>query len=216
MRKTMPTDSSNHTQFVLTLFTVLSLLVILSTTPARAAGLLIADGGLGGKLEIIEHDVRVTINNNIAVTQVTQIFKNLEQRQVEALYTFPVPKDASVSNFSMWIGGKEMIGEVLDKHKAREIYNTYKRRRRDPGLLEQADYKSFEMRIFPIAAGAEQKVQVTYYQELDFDNDWATYVYPLATTSKGLQDSRVNGKFAVAVDVKSVIPIAKMTSPSHD
>ena len=38
--------------------------------------------------------------------------RNLEDRQVEALYTFPVPKGASVANFSMWIDGKEMVGEV--------------------------------------------------------------------------------------------------------
>lgn len=201
---------------LLGLFTVICLLTTLLTGTAESAGLLIADGGFGGKLEIVEHDVKVTINNNIAVTQVTQIFENLEQRQVEALYTFPVPKGASVSNFSMWIGGKEMIGEVLEKKRARKIYNSYKQKRRDPGLLEQTDYKTFEMRIFPIAAGAKQKVQVTYYQELDVDHDWATYVYPLATTSKGKQDSRVKGKFSVAVDVKSVIPIVKMTSPSHN
>src|ERR1044071_8600113 len=77
-------------------------------TPTQAAGLLIADGGLGGVLEIKEHDVQVTINNGVAVTKVTQIFHNTEKRQVEALYTFPVPKAASVANFSMWINGKEM------------------------------------------------------------------------------------------------------------
>src|SRR5258708_3114704 len=40
--------------------------------PARAAGLLVADGGLGGQLEIKEHSVRVVINNGVAVTEVTQ------------------------------------------------------------------------------------------------------------------------------------------------
>src|SRR5215475_4466213 len=103
---------------------------------ASAAGLLIADGGFGGVLEIKEHDVKVTINNGVAVTKVTQLFKNTEQRQVEALYTFPVPKGASVANFSMWINGKEMVGEVVEKQRAREIYNSYKKVRRDPGLLE--------------------------------------------------------------------------------
>jgi Ca-activated chloride channel family protein len=52
----------------------------------------------------------------------------------------------------MWINGKEMVGEVLEKKRAREIYNSYKQVRRDPGLLEQTDYKTFEMRIFPINA----------------------------------------------------------------
>src|SRR5258708_4527205 len=98
-----------------------------------AAGLLIAAGGLGGVLEVKEHDVQVTINNGVAVTRVTQVFHNTEKRPVEALFTFPVPRGASVASFSMWINGKEMLGEVLEKKRAREIYDSYKQVRRDPG-----------------------------------------------------------------------------------
>ena len=187
----------------------------LHVPPSRAAGLLIADGGFGGVLEIKEHTVRVTINNNVAVTEVNQVFVNTENRQVEALYTFPVPKRASISNFSMWINGKEMIGEVVEKERAREIYNSYKRQRRDPGLLEQVDYKTFEMRIFPIAPRAEQRVQITYYQELDTDHDWATYVYPLATVTRSNIDQRTTGRFALSLEAKSEIPIVSMHSPNH-
>jgi Ca-activated chloride channel family protein len=182
---------------------------------AYGAGLLIADGGLGGVLEIKEHDVQVTINNGIAVTKVTQIFQNTENRQVEALYTFPVPRGASVANFSMWINGKEMVGEVVEKKRARQIYESYKAKRVDPGLLEQTDYKTFEMRIFPINAGAEQKVEICYYQELDFDHDWATYVYPLATVTRKDIQSQVKGKFAFNIEIKSAIPLAEVESPSH-
>jgi Ca-activated chloride channel family protein len=188
---------------------------LFAANETRAAGLLISDGGFGGLLEIKEHDVHVTINNGVAVTKVTQIFKNTERRHVEALYTFPVPKGASVANFSMWINGKEMVGEVLEKKRAREIYESYKRTKRDPGLLEQADYRTFEMRIFPIGPEAEQKVEVTYYQELDFDHDWATYVYPLATATRRDVDSRTTGKFAISFEVKSAVPITELESPSH-
>ena len=95
-----------------------------------------------------------------------------------------MPKGASVANFSMWINGKEMVGEVLEKQKAPARSTTATSSvKRDPGLLEQTDYRTFEMRVFPIAPKAEQKVQVTYYQELDVDHDWATYVYPLATAT---------------------------------
>src|SRR5437870_9016613 len=80
-----------------------ALLAVAFPLATQAAGLLIADGGLGGVLEVKEHSVQVTINNGIAVTKVTQVFHNTEKRQVEALYTFPVPKGASVANFSMWI-----------------------------------------------------------------------------------------------------------------
>jgi Ca-activated chloride channel homolog len=189
--------------------------ILFGSCQLPAAGLLVATGGLGGQLEIKEHTVRVVINNGVAVTEVEQIFLNKEQRIVEALYTFPVPKRASVSGFSMWIGGKEMVGEVVEQARARQIYDSYKQQRRDPGLLEQVDFKRFEMRIFPIPVGAEQRVKITYYQELDFDHDAATYVYPLATTAvPGTAASRA-GKFAFSLEAKSEIPIVEMDSPSH-
>lgn len=182
---------------------------------AHAAGMLVADGGFGGALEIKEHRVSVTVNNGIAVTRVMEVFQNQENRQVEALYTFPVPAKASVANFSMWIEGKEVVGEVVEKQRAREIYESYKQKRRDPGLLEQVDFKTFEMRIFPIGPLAEQRVEIAYYQELSFDHDWATYVYPLATTAAPGADSRVTGTFGLNLEVKSEVPIVEMESPSH-
>ena len=188
---------------------------IAGSSTAHAAGLLVADGGFGGVLEIKEHAVRVTINYGVAVTAVDQVFVNTETRQVEALYTFPVPAGASVANFSMWIDGQEMVGEVVEKKRARQIYESYKQRKRDPGLLEQTDYKTFEMRIFPIGPGAEQRIQVTYYQELNYDHDWATFVYPLATVTRPAIDERITNRFSLTVQVLSEVPIIKMESPSH-
>jgi Ca-activated chloride channel family protein len=195
---------------------VATLAATLLVNSVQGAGMLIADGGLGGVLEIKEHTVEAMINNGIAVTTVTQVFHNTEQRQVEALYTFPVPKGASVSNFSMWINGKEMVGEVLEKKRAREIYNSYKAKRQDPGLLEQVDYKRFEMRIFPINAKADQKVQITYCQELDFDHNWASYVYPLSTVTRKELNADFAEQFSFNIDVESSIPIAAMECPSHE
>jgi len=184
-------------------------------SPVQAGGLLIASGRDGGKLKVEEHSVNVTINNGIAVTEVTQIFRNLENRQVEALYTFPVPKGATVSNFSMWIQGKEMIGEVVEKKRAREIYESYKAKRVDPGLLEQVDFKRFEMRIFPIEAKAVQKVVIVYYQELDVDNDWISYVYPLETVTIPGMESKTSHKFSLNMEILSEVPIKDMMSSSH-
>ena len=187
----------------------------LFTSAGRAAGLLVADGGTGGQLEIVEQNVNVTVNNGVAVTEVEQTFRNLEDRQVEALYSFPVPRNASVADFTMWINGKEMTGEVLEKKRAREIYNSYKAVKRDPGLLEQVSYRTFEMRIFPIAPRAEQKVRIVYYQELDVDNDRATYVYPLSTNTAGPEMKQTAGRFSLNLSAKSLVPITDVDSPSH-
>jgi len=81
--------------------------------------------------------------------------------------------------------------------------------------LEQVDFKTFELRVFPIAAGAEQHLSITYSQQLDFDHNSATYVYPLATTTQGQIDTKTQGKFSLTLDVKSAIPIVELNSPSH-
>jgi hypothetical protein len=47
------------------LLTALTALTVQEFNSARAAGLLIADGGLGGVLEIKEHEVQVTINTEL-------------------------------------------------------------------------------------------------------------------------------------------------------
>lgn len=190
--------------------------LLLTCTPlARGAGMLVADGGLGGQMEIVSHQVTVTIDNGIAATEVEQTFRNAEDRVVEALYVCPIPKGASVAGFSMWIQGKEVVGEVVEKEKARQIYESYKQVRKDPGLLEQRDHKTFEMRIFPIAPRAEQRVRVTYYQELDVDDSWATYVYPLATSPLEGAPATRTGRMGLSLQARSEVPIVEMESPSH-
>ncbi len=67
-------------------------LLLAAGTEARAAGLLIADGGLGGVLEIDEHTVRVTINNGIAVTEVTQVFRQYRESAGRSLVPVSGPE----------------------------------------------------------------------------------------------------------------------------
>ena len=190
--------------------------VTLGLGRVHAAGLLVAEGGFGGLLEIKHHKVGVTINNGIAVTEVDQTFLNTESRNVEALYMFPVPEGATIANFSMWINGKEVVGEVVEKERAREIYNSYKVVNRDPGLLEQNDFKTFEMRIFPIAANAEQRVRISYYQQLDMDHNRATFVYPLSTTGRSDINQTTTEEFSFSLRINSPIEIVSVDSPSHE
>ncbi len=65
----------------LTTMIVVFFLILSCISGVQAAGLLIADGGFGGVLEIREHDVDVRINNGVAVTNVTQIFGRVENKR---------------------------------------------------------------------------------------------------------------------------------------
>jgi Ca-activated chloride channel family protein len=176
------------------------------------SGTLIPTDG-GPPLEIQSQEVAVRINNGVSVTTITQVFKNNRNAPLEAVYSFPVPNEASVSNFSMWINGKEVVGEVLEKREARRIYEQITSQRRDPGLLEQVSYKLFEVRVFPVPANGAQKIQIAYYQPVEYDTGYGVYVYPLEVKTR--ERSRVTGTFKLDVELMSDLPLKSVSSPSH-
>ena len=210
---TPQTQSNSRWTYLRRGLAAFALFLALPATWASAAGLLVPTGS-DRSLAIDSQQVAVRIDNGIAVTTVTQVFKNDAPQPLEALYTFPVPREASVSNFSMWINGKEVVGEVLERQRAREIYRQVTRvEKKDPGLLEQVDFKTFEMRVFPVPAKGEQRIQISYYQPVDYDSGFATYVYPLEMDDEAV--TQMKGEFSLLVDVASNIPLKKIASPSH-
>jgi hypothetical protein len=50
----------------------------------------------------------------------------------------------------MWIGNELVEADVVEKQRAREIYETILREKRDPGLLEWTSGNLFKARVFPI------------------------------------------------------------------
>ena len=68
------------------------------------------------------------INNGFAMTEVTQRFRNPNAETVEAVYAFPVPSSASLSEVSVQIGERTINGEVLAKEEAKQVYDEEKER----------------------------------------------------------------------------------------
>src|SRR6516225_796429 len=137
-------------------------LVLLAAGSSQARGLLIPVEKKLPPLALLDHKVNVTIDDQVAVTRVEQTFRNHTDRQLEATYIFPVPKGASVRKFSMWVGGKEVPGELVEADKARKIYTDIVHRTLDPGLLEYVGNNLLRMKVFPVPAKGDQKVAVKY------------------------------------------------------
>src|ERR1700740_249516 len=89
---------------------------------AQARGILIPQDKDLPPLAMLNHQVTISIDDQVAVPRVEQTFRNHTKRQREATYVFPVPKAASVTKFSMWVNGKEVPGELVEADKARQIY----------------------------------------------------------------------------------------------
>src|SRR5262249_21344975 len=117
---------------------------------AQANGLLIPTEKKVPPLAMLNHQVKINIQDQVAVTTIEQTFRNHTDRELEATYIFPVPKGASVTEFAMWVNDKKVKGELIEADKAREIYTSIVQRTKDPGLLEYMDNKLLRMKVYPV------------------------------------------------------------------
>ena len=163
-------------------------------------------------LAVKYHRVRVTIKDQVAITNIDQVFINDSPFEFEGTYIFPLPEDAAISDFAMYVDGQRLSGKVLDKDEARRIYEGIVRRRRDPALLEYVGRDAFQASIYPIRAHDEKRVQLEYSQVLKADRELIRYVYPLNTERFS---SRPLEEVVITIDLESAVPIKAIYSPSH-
>jgi Ca-activated chloride channel family protein len=164
------------------------------------------------QLVIRYHQVDVTIDDQVATTRVEQVFFNPNDWPVEGVYMFPLPVDATVSAFSLWVDGEAVEGEILDADQARAQYRQIVNSLRDPALLEYAGQGAFRAHIFPIPPQGERRIALEYSQVLPAENGLVRYIYPLNTEKFSLWPLE---KVAINVEVRSEQAIRAVYSPSH-
>ncbi len=132
---------------------------IATSGTVTAAGLMMPAGANATALTIRSHQVNVVIEDGYAITQVDQVFSNPGAQDLEATYRFPVPDKAAVSEFTVWIDGQPVVGEVLKKDEARKVYQEEKAAGRDAGIAEQNKHYNFEIKVSPVRAGQDTRIR---------------------------------------------------------
>ncbi|MCG2811735.1 MAG: hypothetical protein L6428_09790, partial [Candidatus Aminicenantes bacterium] len=156
-------------------------------------------------LQVVHHDVRVEISEQLATTTVDQEFYNPNNSRLEGYYLFPLPKNGVISNFSMWIDGRETRAELLDAVKARNIYEDIVRRLRDPALLEYDGRGVFKMRVFPIEPYGKKRIKISYHEVLEKNNGSIAYSYPLGTEKFS---AKAIPEVSIEIHIRSTVPLA--------
>jgi Ca-activated chloride channel family protein len=151
------------------------------------------------------------ILSQVATTHVEQIFRNDTDATLEGTYFFPIPEQASITEFAIWDGDRRLVGEVRSREEARRIYDEIVRRQRDPGLLEYAGKDLFQASIFPIPPHSDKKLELTYSQILRAESGTVAYRYPLGTGRQVTQIGSVSGR----IELESKEPVRNIYSPSH-
>lgn len=208
-----------------TLFALVVCLVLLATAagPVSADGIIIPPPCRGmdcpqppqrpiTQLDIRYHHVDVRIDNQVAITRVDQVFHNPNSYAVEGTYIFPLPLDAVVNSFTLWVDGQPVEGKVLAAEEARQVYEDIVRDLKDPALLEYVGRGAVQASVFPIPPGGERRIQLEYSQVLTAENGLVRYTYPLNTEKFSLQPLE---NVTIRVEVRADQPLRAVYSPSH-
>lgn len=218
----MKQEQATHRIVKLTGAFCISAILCLISPHSQAAGLLKPSTGSPDAVFIRSHHVSVTINNGFARTEIDQVFGNNSDTDLEAIYSFPVPKQASLSELSLWIDGQEVIGEVLEKEKARKVYEEQVQKGNDTALAEKDDYRTFDVSVCPIRAGEDTRIRLVYYQPLEIDSNIGRYLYPLAEGGVDEEriafwsvDDKVHESFRFELILKSAFPVKDVRVPDY-
>lgn len=195
---------------------------LLAATASDAAGLLHPKGDTHSPLDLRAHLVDVVVEDGYVVTHIEQIFANPSDHDLEAVYTFPVPEDAAVSDFTYWIDDRPVHGEVVEQQRAREIYERERDAGREAALTEQDDYRSFDIAVTPVRARDDVRIRLSYIQPAHVDMSVGRYVYPLQDggTEEGgrafwTAESAVQEYFRFAMWIRPAVPLAAVRLPAH-
>ncbi len=165
------------------------------------------------QVEVKYHRVDIEISHQLSKVHIDQVFVNPNNVEVEGRYIFPIPEEASISDFVLYVDGEKLHGEVMNADEALRIYEDIVSRMIDPAILRYAGQDMFEARIYPFPARGERRVEMDYEQLVRKDGDLYRFIYPLSTerfSSAPLEDA------SVVVRLKSEEPIKNIHSPSHD
>jgi Ca-activated chloride channel family protein len=165
-------------------------------------------------LQVNSMKVETRIKETAATTTLEQVFFNQTAHQLQGFYYFPIPENASIDKFSMFINGVETQGEVLDAAKARKIYEDIVRRSLDPALLEYYNQSLFRVKIFPIQPRSEQKIRMTYTETLQKENGTIEYTFPFGSTEN--QATKEIPEFSFKVSLETISKLKNIYSPTHE
>lgn len=164
------------------------------------------------QVEATRLEVNTNIRQQVAVTRVKMELYNPGSVQAEGSFLFPLPKDAVVSQFDLWIDGEPVKGKLMEAAEARGIYEEIVRSQMDPALLEFVGRGVFQASVFPIPAGGSRLFEMEYTETLVSERGLVRYAYPF-NMEKYLNSPLQQA--VIRVRVESQEAVQAIYSPTH-
>lgn len=144
-----------------------------------------------------------------------QEFTNKGEEPVEAIYTFPLPEDASVAGCTMTIGDKKIDAELKEKGQAKQEYQEAIDAGHHSSLLEQKRDNIFTISVGGIEPGEDIKISTIYTQRVPWQDNGGRFSIPLVVAprfipGKPIGETKTGGGWA---EDTNEVPDASQITP---
>lgn len=99
----------------------------------------------------------------------TQHYKNAETKPMEAIYTFPLPRDATVSGFTMTVEGRRMEANIEEREEAFRQYDNAIVDGHGAALLEQERTNVFTANLGNLLPGEDVQIEIEFLMPMRAD-----------------------------------------------
>ncbi|MBN8477991.1 MAG: hypothetical protein J0L91_03410, partial [Burkholderiales bacterium] len=183
----------------------------------------------GRKMALAGVTARGRLRGLLFELDVEQRWRNPVERNIEAVYTFPLPLDAVLLDLTIEIGGRKLSAAVVEKRTSERRYEEAIDAGDSAILLERADDGLYTLNLGNLMAGETAVVRYRYAQLLSFAHGSVRLAVPtviaprygdasragLAPQQIPTNDLAVAYPFALSVDLAGEIAAATLSSPSH-
>ncbi|MEU5690754.1 VIT domain-containing protein [Actinosynnema sp. NPDC020468] len=188
--------------------------------PSEAAGA--AEDGLGclrterGNLPLEEVAVRATVTGLASLTTLTQVFRNPHDEPIEATYVFPLPSRSAVTALRMEADDRVVEGVLKERGAARADYDEAIADGRRAAIAEEERPGVFTTRVGNVLPGERVTVRLTLAGVLAYEDDAATYRFPLVVAPRYIPGTPLPGGqvgAGVASDTDAVPDASRISPP---
>ncbi len=169
-------------------------------------------------LSLDRMQVEVLVDHQYAKTRVQQIFQNHAGKVLEGKYIFALPPGALISDFAVWDGVVRIPGVILERRKAKNLYQILQQQILDPGILQQGESEDpslsglFSVRVVPIPEYGTKRMELEYTEWIPLEKGHSRYTFPLKPSFYRVQHAR---ELAMKMGLLSGFPIQDIQFPAN-
>ncbi len=153
---------------------------------ALRAGLFFKSGRADAVLEAptLASDVAIEIHGLVARVTVRQTFHNPSGAWLEGVYVFPLPERSAVDELVMTVGGRKVVGRIMEREAAKQVYLEAAREGRRAGLLASARPNVFVTSVANVGPGETVVIEIGYRDRIAFERGRMSYRFPMVVAPR--------------------------------